>query len=254
MKIRDLTESTERKADWFAGNIEQTTLENDLYRNVLYTGNDLQLVVMSIEPGSEIGTEVHESGDQFIRVEAGQGEFVIAGQSQPAADGDSILIPAGVEHNVRNTGDEPLKLYALYAPPEHPEGTQQEVKDVSESSDPEDFDSALESFSDAVKSYLSKRAEAAYRKEGEPWDSRINELADQYLSSLKQEDLRNWIRYSFEPTTGSRVAAFFVLKSDSGKHSAGDVFFRNSQGRPDTSYKVANIFDEFSVEEISKGR
>lgn len=117
-----------KEANWFAGNIEETTLSNDLYRNVLFTGTNLQLVVMSIEPGEEIGLETHESGDQFIRIEAGTGEFVIDGKTQSASDGDSVLIPAGVEHNVINTGDEPLKLYALYSPPEHKPDTQQKDK------------------------------------------------------------------------------------------------------------------------------
>ena len=126
------------------------------------------------------------------------------------------------------------------------------IRDLVESAN--DFDSALENFSDAVKGYLSKRAERAYRKSGEPWDSRINELEDQFLGSLKQENLRNWVRYSFEPMPGRRFPQFFVLKSDSGKHSAGDVFYRNNQNRPDTSYRVANIFDEFSVKDIAAGR
>lgn len=120
-----------KDANWFAGNIEETTLSNDLYRNVLFTGTNLQLVVMSIEPGEEIGLETHESGDQFIRIESGTGEFVVDGNSQPASDGDSVLIPAGVEHNVINAGDQPLKLYALYSPPEHDPDTKIDKKKES---------------------------------------------------------------------------------------------------------------------------
>lgn len=129
MRIHEIYESKSVEPESFSGDMEEKTLDNTYYRDVLYTGNNLQLVVMSIEPGQEIGTEVHDTGDQFIRVEAGSAEFVIDGKSQNATDGDSVLIPAGVEHNVINTGDKPLKLYALYAPPEHPADTKQKTKE-----------------------------------------------------------------------------------------------------------------------------
>jgi len=109
--------------------IERATLANDTYRTALWTGTSLQLTVMSIEPGGEIGLERHPDRDQFLRVEAGRGRV----QMGPAEDrltfdrevGEDwvILVPAGSWHNVTNTGDEPLKLYSLYAPPEHPRGT-----------------------------------------------------------------------------------------------------------------------------------
>jgi len=112
----------------FVTDIESATLANESYRTTLWTGAHLQMTVMSIPPGHDIGLEVHPDRDQFLRVEAGRGRV----QMGPAEDdlpferdvqADwAILVPAGSWHNVTNTGDEPLKLYALYAPPEHPHG------------------------------------------------------------------------------------------------------------------------------------
>jgi mannose-6-phosphate isomerase-like protein (cupin superfamily) len=105
-------------------NIEQKTLENDFFREVLYTAKHLQLVVMTLQVGEEIGQETHNELDQFIRVEAGQGEAILDGERHPLSDGMIVVIPAGAEHNVINTSPtEPLRLYTIYAPPEHPEGT-----------------------------------------------------------------------------------------------------------------------------------
>ena len=106
----------------FITNIEQNTLENTDYRRVLYTAKNSQLVLMSIEPGDEIGTEVHEL-DQFIRLEAGSATVVLNGESHDVPADSAIVIPAGVKHNVINTGTEPLKLYSVYAPPEHKDQT-----------------------------------------------------------------------------------------------------------------------------------
>lgn len=103
-------------------NLEQETVGNSDFRRVLYTGKNLQLVLMSIPPGGEIGEEVHETGDQFLRVDAGAGEAVIDGVTTEIADGWSILVPAGARHNIRNTSVVDLKLYTLYAPPEHKDG------------------------------------------------------------------------------------------------------------------------------------
>lgn len=127
------------------------------------------------------------------------------------------------------------------------------IQDLTENtnsaeSNPQDFDSALQDFTDAVKQHLTKRAERSYRKSGEEWNPKINELEAQYLDSLKMENLRNWVRYSYEIQPGRRVPVFFVLKSDTKSHSAGDVFQSNSQNRPDTGYVWANIFDEDSVD------
>jgi mannose-6-phosphate isomerase-like protein (cupin superfamily) len=113
----------------FVGNIEDQTLQNTDYRRVLFTGKKTQLVLMSLQPGIEIGMEVHEDHDQFIRVESGAGVAILNGERHQLSDGVAVVVPAGVEHNVVNTSkDKPLQLYTLYAPPEHPDGTVQKTK------------------------------------------------------------------------------------------------------------------------------
>jgi len=107
----------------FVDDIEDLTEENTDFRRVIYTGKSLQLVLMSIEPGSEIGEEVHDDGDQFFRVEEGKGEIWIDGQRSEIESDSAMFVPGGARHNVVNTGDKPLKLYTLYAPPEHLDGT-----------------------------------------------------------------------------------------------------------------------------------
>ena len=111
----------------FITNIEKETLENTDYRRVLYTAKNSQLVLMSIEPGDEIGEETHEL-DQFIRVEAGNAVVTLNGDKQDLPADSAVVIPAGVLHNVQNTGDTALKLYSVYAPPEHKDQTIHETK------------------------------------------------------------------------------------------------------------------------------
>ena len=102
--------------------IERQTTDNAHFRRVLYTGKNLQLVLMSLPPGCDIGSEVHDDRDQFFRFEQGRGQVDIDDNSHAVADGSGVIVPAGARHNVRNTGDGPLKLYTLYAPPEHKDG------------------------------------------------------------------------------------------------------------------------------------
>ena len=99
--------------------IERQTTGNDDFRRVLYTGHHLQLVLMTIQPGEEIGAEVHEDRDQFFRFEQGSGMVDIDDNTYHVEDGSGVIVPAGARHNVRNTGDAPLRLYTLYGPPEH---------------------------------------------------------------------------------------------------------------------------------------
>ena len=106
----------------FVTNIEKATLENENYRQVLYTGPSSQLVLMTIQPGDEIGSETHDL-DQFIRIEAGQAVVTLDGVNHTLEDDWAVVIPAGTEHNVVNNGDEPLRLYSIYSPPEHKDGT-----------------------------------------------------------------------------------------------------------------------------------
>lgn len=107
----------------FVGDIENMTEHNSDFRRVLYTGKQLQLVLMSLQPGEDIGEEVHPDRDQFFRVEQGNGEVWIDGHTTKIKSNFAILVPAGARHNVKNTGDTLLKLYTLYGPPEHADGT-----------------------------------------------------------------------------------------------------------------------------------
>ncbi len=105
-------------------NLEQETLTNEDYRRVLYTAPHSQLVVMSLDPGVEIGMEVHPEHDQFIRVESGHGKAILNGEEVALMDGSGLVIPAGTEHNVINVSEsEKLKLYTIYSPAEHPDRT-----------------------------------------------------------------------------------------------------------------------------------
>ena len=115
-------------------NIEELTTSNDNFRTTAWTGQFMQMTVMSIQPGDDIGAEVHEDHDQFLRIEQGKAK-VLMGNSQDdvsfeamAEDDFAIYVPAGKWHNIINTGDEPLKLYSIYAPVEHPFGTVHQTK------------------------------------------------------------------------------------------------------------------------------
>ena len=103
----------------YCADIEEATIANNDFRHVLYTGEHLQLVLMSLAPGEEIGEEVHEDRDQFFRFEEGEGVVLIDGQENKVEDDFAVIVPAGARHNVRNTSDEPLQFYTLYGPPEH---------------------------------------------------------------------------------------------------------------------------------------
>lgn len=108
--------------------IEQQTTGNSDFRRVLYTGKNLQLVLMTLQPGEEIGSEVHSDRDQFFRFEEGAGKAFIDDNIYDVVDGSGLIVPAGARHNVRNTGDSPLKMYTLYGPPEHLDGITQATK------------------------------------------------------------------------------------------------------------------------------
>ncbi|HRH24500.1 MAG TPA: cupin domain-containing protein [Candidatus Paceibacterota bacterium] len=123
----------------YVTNIEQQALENDDFRRVLYTAKHCQLVVMSLPAGTDIGEEVHDV-DQFIRIEEGEGQSILDGVERDLTDGSAIVIPAGVRHNIKNTsGSDALKLYSLYAPPHHKDGTIHPTKADAEN-DTEHFD------------------------------------------------------------------------------------------------------------------
>jgi mannose-6-phosphate isomerase-like protein (cupin superfamily) len=106
----------------YVANIERETLDNTDYRRVLYTGKHSQLVLMCIETGDEIGEETHHL-DQFIRLEQGKAKFILDGVEHLVAEDWAVVVPAGTTHNVINVGEVPLKLYSVYSPPEHRDGT-----------------------------------------------------------------------------------------------------------------------------------
>lgn len=118
----------------FVSNIEQLTEENGDFRRVLYTGHNLQLVLMAIQPGDEIGEEVHDDRDQFFRIEAGEGEIWIDGLCHTVKADDGIIVPQGASHNVKSTGTVPLRLYTIYGPPEHVDGTTHKTSEEANAS------------------------------------------------------------------------------------------------------------------------
>jgi mannose-6-phosphate isomerase-like protein (cupin superfamily) len=123
----------------YLDNIEDRTEENRDFRRVLYTGKNLQLVLMALQPGEDIGEEVHDDHDQFFRIETGTGEVLIDGTTRPIKGDDGIIVPAGARHNVTNTGADVLTLYTIYGPPEHRDGVVHKTKAEAEADD-EHFD------------------------------------------------------------------------------------------------------------------
>ena len=130
------------KLGWTA-NIEQETLENSTFRTVLFTGSKTQLTVMSLKKGEEIGLEQHGDTDQFIRIEQGRARVTFGtskdsvDETHELADDDAVIIAAGTWHNVINIGDGDLKLYSLYSPPEHPDGTVHATKAEADAAEAE---------------------------------------------------------------------------------------------------------------------
>jgi mannose-6-phosphate isomerase-like protein (cupin superfamily) len=110
----------------YIDDIGKAARANDAFRHVIYTGAHLQLVLMTLQPGEEIGEEAHDDGDQFLRIEAGEGDVLIDGTHHNVAGDSAVIVPAGARHNVVNTGTQPLKLYTLYGPPEHRDATLQQ--------------------------------------------------------------------------------------------------------------------------------
>lgn len=124
----------------YTTNIEERALVNDYFREVLYTDERVQLVVMSLKPDEDIGAEVHQL-DQFIRVEKGEGKAVLDGVEHPIRDGFAIIVPKGTMHNIINmSSTEPMKLYTVYAPPNHKDGTIHKTKAEAEADEAEHFD------------------------------------------------------------------------------------------------------------------
>lgn len=122
--------------------IEQETKENTYFRKVLYTGEEMQLVLMSLLPNEDIGQEVHEENDQFFRFDAGEGKVVINETQYNVSDGDAVIVPKGASHNVINTSEtQPLRFYTIYAPAHHKDGIVRETKEDAIARE-EEFDGA----------------------------------------------------------------------------------------------------------------
>lgn len=121
----------------FVGDIEKLTEKNNYFRQVLFTGKHTQLVVMCLQPGEEIGNEIHDTVDQFFRIEEGEARFVFNGSEEHLVhDGDAVVVPAGTFHNViNNSKKEALKLYTLYSPPNHPDGTVHKTREEAETAE-----------------------------------------------------------------------------------------------------------------------
>ncbi len=121
----------------YIGAIEKQTLKNTYFRQVLFTGKHAQLVVMCLQPGEEIGNEVHPNVDQFFRIEQGKAKFVFDEKEEHlAGDGDAVVVPAGTYHNVINTSKRArVKLYTIYSPPNHPDGTVHKTKAEAEAAE-----------------------------------------------------------------------------------------------------------------------
>lgn len=118
----------------YLADIETLTEKNTAFRQVLYTGHNLQLVLMALTPGQDIGMETHATHDQFFRIEKGHGEVVIDGLRHKIKGGDGLIVPAEAKHNLINTGDKPLRLYTIYGPPNHVDKLVEKTKAEAETS------------------------------------------------------------------------------------------------------------------------
>ena len=116
----------------FFSHLEEEVKQNSNFRKVLYTGHHSQLVLMSLLAGEEIGMEVHPDNDQFFRFDQGEGKVIVDGNEYEVKDGDAVLVPAGAEHNVINTGSEPLRFYTIYSPPHHKDRIVRQTKKEAE--------------------------------------------------------------------------------------------------------------------------
>ena len=135
----------------FVADIEELTEENTDFRRVLYSGSKLQLVLMSIAPGEELGGEIHADNDQFFRIEDGEGRIMIDGETHKIKSGTGIVVPAGAHHNLICTGHQPLKVYTIYGPPHHLDQLVQNTKAEADASDEEFDEKTTEHVADAIR-------------------------------------------------------------------------------------------------------
>lgn len=133
-----MTDLKDYGPDPFVANIEEVTLNNTNYRTTLWTGKNFQVTLMAIQPGHDVGLEIHETTDQFLRIEEGVATVYLGKtkdrlDSWEANNDDAVIVPAGTWHNLVNSGDTPLKIYSIYSPPQHPHGTVQLTKEQADS-------------------------------------------------------------------------------------------------------------------------
>lgn len=142
-QLNNINENTDSNKSFFVDDLESITESNDNFRKVLYTSKHSQLVVMSLDINEDIGYETHDL-DQFFRIEEGEGISVIDGKEYPIKSGSGLIIPSGTKHNIINTGKTKLKLYSIYSPPNHKDGTIHKTKEIAKN-DNEHFDGILSS-------------------------------------------------------------------------------------------------------------
>lgn len=174
-------DNIEEESNEYFGNIDKDTIDNNNYRKVIYTGSNMQLVLMSIPPGEEIGSEVHEDGDQFFRIESGSGKLVLDGEEFEFEKDFGMTISAGKEHNIINTGEEDLKVYSIYSPPEHPKGTLHKTKGD------DDHDHIHESSHDNVSENINK------------------EEAEQLFGEIDNEGYYDWFKGGYAEMFADKI-------------------------------------------------
>lgn len=135
----------------FHQDIKKITLENDNFRKVVYTGENSQLVLMSIPEGEEIGEETHKTVDQILFLVEGQGEAILNDVSAPFLVGEVVCVPAGTKHNFKNNGSQPLKIYTVYSPPEHKDGTVHKTKEDAQKDKDDEYQKAETSPADPLE-------------------------------------------------------------------------------------------------------
>ena len=140
LQTNELKDTTDFGPTPLVIDLDEIVSENNTFRTALWTGTHMQLTIMSLKVGEEIGLEMHDNLDQFIKIEEGEGAVIIGpskdkmNQTAKLTDDTAIIIPAGTWHNIKNSGDEPLKLFSIYAPPAHPQGTVHQTKQEAEQS------------------------------------------------------------------------------------------------------------------------
>ncbi|MCW5961990.1 MAG: cupin domain-containing protein [Pyrinomonadaceae bacterium] len=185
----------------FHSNIETDTIENNNFRKVLYSAKHLQLVLMSLKVGEEIGEEVHYDNDQFFRFESGFGKCIVEGNEYSVKDGDVLIVPAGANHNVINTdGEQELKLYTIYAPSHHKDGIVRATKEEAEQND-EDFDGVTTEKSIDKPNVIDETGNDAADSSSENGDSRKAEKINKKIDKYQQKMAK--LKRKLEKLTGS---------------------------------------------------